>query len=147
MENKTLFILIRLFYLFLTTLTISTLYTILLEFETNQVKTIQLSFFENFILFPLMMTLMLLPSIMVIGLVSSVVKLIIKKYTKVRSILFDICYYCVIGFIALNLLPNIIKLPTQVTKFDIFNTPYLLIPFLGAIMFALLENIKFKKGS
>ncbi len=142
-----MFILSRLFFLLLTSLSISTLYTILLEVEPSQIETIQLSFLENFILFPIMMTLILLPFIMAIGLVSSVVKLMIKKYTKVKSIYFDICFYSVIGIITLLFLPNKIQISTQVTKFDIFINPYLLIPIIGAITFALLENIKFKKES
>lgn len=147
METQERVILNKCLQLIVVSFVTAIIYCLLISFDTSQNETpIRFSMWENFIYIPLMFVVMFIPYVFFYGLITFILKFLIKKIVGLKSLFFDIIFYVVVSIIVIPVLPRMIKGAANKTAYDFFLNPYYLIPFVGAIILIIFE-VNSKKES
>ncbi len=130
-------------YLLLTSISMAIPFSILIQLETNQPETINLSVFDSIITIPFYLTCLLFPYTLLVKVASYFLKLIINKFVEMRSNLFDVVIFITLFILPILFLPRVLNIIVK-TEFNYLINPYLFIPFIGALTMTFLENKKYK---
>lgn len=98
----------------------------------DTVETIHFTVFENYILFPIVFAIRLLPFALIIGLSATAISAYIKSKWNIKGLLFDFVFYLVLSGVCLIFIPTDMK-------------SYFFIPIFGFFLLAIFENIPFEK--